>query len=538
MSLYRKYRPQKFTDVIGQEHVTTTVTNQIASEEISHAYLFTGPRGVGKTTMARLIAKSLNCQKPQKQEPCSSCQACEEIVSGSSLDVIEIDAASHTDVDNVRENIIKNVRFAPSKLKYKVFIIDEVHMLSTSAFNALLKTLEEPPAHAIFILATTEIHKVPQTIISRCQRFDYKKVQPAVLIKRLQFIAKAEGIEIEDAVLEEVARHSEGCVRDAESLLEQIFSLGEKKITLETASLVLPATNALLVNAFIEAIISLDAAKSIELINGYVEQGIDVVHFLDDTISILRDKMFEELKSSQQKAESSKEIEFICQAIEAFLEARRHVRTDKIPQLPIELAVVELCGGNQGQGSGVRSQERDFNTQEVGSSRVKDVGAAPGGHPLEGNEQTNKSETLNSKSEENPKPEIRKEQNETPTTPPTPPKPPTPPPKALGTVPVLSLDEVKKKWPEVFAQIRECNASLPLVVQAGELSKVEGDEVEMKFNYQLHADTINQDKNSRLLSQILERVTGQALRIKGKYQRVEKEEAVADLLEEFGGKVV
>ena len=184
-ALYRKYRPVRFSDLVGQNHIRITLQNELEQDRVAHAYLFSGPRGVGKTTTARLLAKAVNCKDRKDSEACEKCDFCKEISQGKSLDVIEIDAASHTGVDNVRENIIENSRFTPQRLKYKVFIIDEVHMLSLSAFNALLKTLEEPPEHVIFILATTEIHRVPETIISRCQRFDFKRVSVDDLVKRM-----------------------------------------------------------------------------------------------------------------------------------------------------------------------------------------------------------------------------------------------------------------------------------------------------------------------------------------------------------------
>ena len=204
LALYRKYRPQTFREVSGQTHIKTTLQNELEMDRVSHAYLFSGPRGTGKTTMARLLAKSVNClsRKKGESEPCSKCEACAEITDGRSLDVIEIDAASHTGVDNVRENIIQSSKFTPTQRKYKVFIIDEVHMLSISAFNALLKTLEEPPKHAMFILATTELHKVPETILSRCQRFIFRIVAYEEIIKRLDYIIAKEEKKVDAEVVE------------------------------------------------------------------------------------------------------------------------------------------------------------------------------------------------------------------------------------------------------------------------------------------------------------------------------------------------
>ena len=241
-TLYRKYRPQNFKEVVGQNHIKITLENEIKTGKTAHAYLFCGPRGVGKTTMARVIVKTINClnRKDSDSDPCNECEICKDITAGRSLDIIEIDAASHTGVDNVRENIIANARAVPSRCKYKVFIIDEAHMLSISAFNALLKIIEEPPVYVMFILCTTEAHKIPVTIISRCQRFDFKRISVNDLVKKLNYIIKKEDIKVDKSVLEMIARQSGGHMRDAESLLGQIVAIGGKEITQEEADLVIP----------------------------------------------------------------------------------------------------------------------------------------------------------------------------------------------------------------------------------------------------------------------------------------------------------
>ena len=232
--LARKYRPQGFEELVGQDAVSQTLRNALGSKRIHHAYLLTGPRGCGKTTTARILAKGLNCEKGPTAEPCGECTPCKEITLSSCLDVMEMDAASNTGVDNVRQIIIETVGLAPARDRYKVFIIDEVHMLSTSAFNALLKTIEEPPPNVVFILATTEVHKVPATIASRCQRFKFRPVQPEPLAEYLAGIAKKEKIAVEPEALQLLARAAEGSLRDAISLLDQCRSAGEGKVTLDS----------------------------------------------------------------------------------------------------------------------------------------------------------------------------------------------------------------------------------------------------------------------------------------------------------------
>ncbi|MBI4714275.1 DNA polymerase III subunit gamma/tau [Candidatus Uhrbacteria bacterium] len=478
LALYRAYRPQKFEDLIGQPHVSTTIQNQFEMGRIAHAYLFTGPRGVGKTTTARLLAKLVNCEKPKHNEPCNTCAACEQVTSGSSLDIYEIDAASNTDVENVRENIIKSVRFAPNQLKMKVFIIDEVHMLSTSAFNALLKTLEEPPAHVIFILATTEIHKVPETIISRCQRFDFKRIQKEEMIKRLKEIAKSEEVKVDDEVLDQVVRHSAGCARDAESLLGQLMALGEKHITIELASLVLPATTTVLVDTFLNHLFEKDTQACISDLNTFIEQGVDLRMFVEDVISNLRDRLFDQLS----KSVSESDISFTRQALTSLLEAKTKIRSEHLPQLPIELTIVELCGS---------VSKKDFNEQGVDS--VSTILS------LRVSEAISTDETV------------------------------------FDTIPVISLDEVRAKWPQVFEQIKECNASLPLFMQSCEVCGVTGEHVELGFAYDLYVQTVNKDKNRQVIEDVLEKVIGRRIKVKAIQTKHENEEDLQKLVSEFGG---
>lgn len=499
-AIYRVYRPSTFKEVSGQEHVVRTLQNQYASGALAHAYLFTGPRGVGKTTTARLIAKLANCELVKESEPCNACPACVSITSGQALDVYEIDAASHTGVENVRETVIDSVRFSPNILKKKVYIIDEVHMLSTSAFNALLKTLEEPPEHAMFVLATTEIHKVPETIISRCQRFDFKRISANELVARMQGIVKAEGVKVDEDVLREIARHSGGCARDSESMLGQVLALGEKEITMEQASLVLPVTQTLLVEAFSKTLHAGQAGEAITQLNTYLEQGVDLRHFISDVISWLRDRLLESVAGQQ----THMDISFLHTAIEELLQAQRGIRGENIPQLPIELAIVKICGMTQARS-----------TQPLQETKKQEVVQTP----------AVKKEPEVPVAEAVVEVEVPAEIKEV--------------EKVFDTVPVIDLEEVMKKWPQVYEQIKTCNASLPMMMKSCEVNGVEGGYVELGFEYDLYVQTVNQEKNSKLIEGVFENVLGKRMRVRAvQTKKPEQDETVQGLIQEFGGSMV
>lgn len=286
----RKYRPGTFDDVIGQPHVVQTLMNSIATKRVAHAFLFSGTRGVGKTTVARILAKALNCEQGPTGTPCSTCANCTEITQGTSVDVVEIDGASNTSVDDVRE-IRENVKFTPFRGQYRVYIIDEVHMLSNSAFNALLKTLEEPPAHVVFIFATTELHKIPATILSRCQHYNFRRISKVEIVQRLRHVAEQDGLAIEDRSLMALARASEGSMRDGLSLLDQVIAFGGKTIHHQDLEALLGAVPQERVRAMIEAVIEQDSPKSLKVIAGLLDEGHDLRAYCADLVEYVRNML-------------------------------------------------------------------------------------------------------------------------------------------------------------------------------------------------------------------------------------------------------
>lgn len=287
-AFYRVYRPQSFAEMSGQQHVKQTLQNALLHSKTTHAYLFSGPRGTGKTSAAKVFAKALNCEKGPASEPCNSCQTCLSITEGSNTDVIEFDAASNSRVEEMRD-IIEKVRFAPSNARFKVYIIDEVHMLSNSAFNALLKTLEEPPPHVVFILATTEPHKLPLTIISRCQRFDFKPITPTEIIDRMKTVLADTGIESDEDALKVIAQAASGGMRDALSMLDQVVSFSGDRLTVDDALLVTGSIGEDIFYQLAEALLEKDAGTTLSLLDRLIAEGKDVSRLAEDFITFFRD---------------------------------------------------------------------------------------------------------------------------------------------------------------------------------------------------------------------------------------------------------
>ncbi len=361
-ALYRKYRPKTFEEVIGQEHITTTLKNQILSGRVGHAYLFCGIRGTGKTSIAKIFAKAVNCTENTDGNPCLDCDVCADIASNVNINVIEIDAASNNGVDNVRE-IREEVKYMPTKGKYKVYIIDEVHMLSMSAFNALLKTLEEPPAHVIFILATTEVQKIPATILSRCQRFDLKRIPVKTIANQLDEIMKKEGIDVEEKALSYIAATGDGSMRDSLSLLDQIVAFSQdEKITLKMVLEVLGTVDNQAFVSLIKYIYASETSNCIRLINDIYMNGKDIKQFVSQMVGFLRNLIIalsvhelddildmaaeniEDLKQLAQIVNYEKVLEYINE----FSNLEAKIKYDSQPKITLEVAIIRMSTlGNQ-----------------------------------------------------------------------------------------------------------------------------------------------------------------------------------------------
>ncbi|HEX3035705.1 MAG TPA: DNA polymerase III subunit gamma/tau [Thermodesulfobacteriota bacterium] len=352
--LARKWRPQTFDDLIGQEYITQTLKNAVSTGKTAHALIFSGPRGVGKTSTARIVAKALNCEKGPISDPCLTCTFCREISEGKSFDVIEIDAASHTGVNDVRE-IIENVKYVASSGKTKVYIIDEAHMLSQSAFNALLKTLEEPPPHVLFILATTEVHKIPVTILSRCQRHNFKKVSTEKIKERIEHIISSEGISVPQETLYLVAEEADGSLRDALSLMDQLAATFGTEIKHEEAARILGVSDKSLIKSALGAILGKNPKKCIEILNEASEKGVSPKRFAEDLLKLTRNLLLvricgkktvldisDEEKNGLENISKDKSVETLETIFKFMLEGAEEVQKSFYPQLALEATLVKL----------------------------------------------------------------------------------------------------------------------------------------------------------------------------------------------------
>jgi DNA polymerase-3 subunit gamma/tau len=395
--LARKWRPQTFDDLVGQEHVSRTLMNAIRSNRVAHAFLFTGVRGVGKTTAARILAKALNCVQGPTPAPCNDCVNCQEITAGNAVDVLEIDGASNTGVDDVRE-IIENVRYQPAKSRFKIYIIDEVHMLSTSAFNALLKTLEEPPPHVKFIFATTDPHKVPHTIHSRCQRYDFKRIPLQLIADRLAHIARSEGVEISDHALFVIAREGEGSMRDAQSLLDQVIAFAGKTVRDQDVGVALGLADRTLLYAVAEAVVEHNPAAALERLHELHLYGYDMRRFARELLEHFRNlsvarllpgtdllaDLPEEERVTVARQAANMTPEDLDRAFRLLLSTESEVSHVPYPKLVLEMALIKLATLTPVVAADELLDRIDELEQRLGAGAVPAGGSAPSGSAASG----------------------------------------------------------------------------------------------------------------------------------------------------------
>ncbi len=493
--LARKYRPQSFEEVIGQEHITTTLSNAIKTNRVAQAYLFAGPRGSGKTTCARILAKTMNCQKGPTSNPCQKCNSCQEITSGSSLDVIEIDGASNNSVDDIR-NLRENVRYAAAGGKYKVIILDEVHMLSNSAFNALLKTLEEPPPHVIFVFATTEPEEVPETVLSRCQRFNFKRIALPDLLETVKGIAHKERIELEEEAAFILAKRAEGSVRDMLSLLDQVVSFSGQKVSAEIILQTLGLVDQEIFFQLNQAILKKDAQAGISLIHQVIDSGADIKEFVLGLTEHFRNLLMAKISDNDlsllpavyaeryQKESNDFTAEDLLRMIKITTDLELALKTGE-PKIHLELGILKLIK----MDSTVLIEEllKKLENPSETSPTAKNLPAA---------------EKSKTPAYENP--------------------------TLLGTYEVetaaenpsakieLNLESLLKIWEKVIEKVKEQNAPLGTFLKEGEILELKGNFVTLEFakDRAFHKQQIEKRENLSLIEKILSDIFGQNLKLR------------------------
>jgi DNA polymerase-3 subunit gamma/tau len=479
-ALYRVWRPQHFRDLVGQEHVTTTLANSLTGRQISHAYLFSGPRGTGKTSAAKIFSKAVNCIHGPAAEPCNECESCKAITEGSLLDVIEIDAASNRGVDEIRD-LRDKVKYAPTEVRYKVYIIDEVHMLTTEAFNALLKTLEEPPSHVIFILATTEPHKLPATIISRCQRFPFRRIPHQHVVKRLQHVVEQESIAADSAALEQIARVADGGLRDALSLLDQAISFSENGLTEEV---VLSIIGGVSEHSLLQLLVSLqekDRSVALSQVDEFFTYGIEIDQVVQELLLVTRDLLL--AKTAVEKASISESLRNLSSRfqedelmswIEQLVLIEQQLKWVNHPEVLLELFILK-------QTSTSVSKPQQFIHDETISNQTEQV------RPAQQAKKPKKEETSHA---------VQKTSSSSPS----------------GTG---NSQEARQKstdpsitqvWPDILRAIKQQRVTLYAWLADGEVVETSAHEITIAMKGAFHRDTVLKQENKKLIEQEIEKV--------------------------------
>ena len=546
--LYRKYRPKVFSDVVGQSHITSTLSNEVETGKLSHAYLFTGSRGTGKTTCAKILAKAVNCLHPVNGNPCGECEICKGIESGAILDVVEIDAASNNGVDNIRD-IRDESAFAPASCKYRVYIIDEVHMLSIGAFNALLKTLEEPPAHVKFILATTEVHKIPATILSRCQRFDFKRVDSESMVSRMQFIADEEGFTLDEEAALLIAKIADGGMRDALSVLDQCVSR-EKHITTETVCSVAGLTGRQHLFDLADAVKKEDAAACLSIINELHNGCFDMERLCSELINHFRNLMITKTVKNAESVligtqseldlyrsqSASFTLEALLFAIDLLQNTLTEIKRGANRRVEMETAVIRLAHPSLSDDrNGILRRLADLEAKIKSGVTIK-VSEPP---------KTQQEEPEKAVRPQEPKSEIKDVPKETTVNrfeppdqeaQPTPPEPEKPQTKEEAAESASDGSDVMlEEWPQVLSELSRINMPLKAIL-TGSVAYIRNDFVLIKSENPTFSSFIKTGRNARDVKEAILRTTGRSYRLgiyTPKAESEPKEQKKTDPLDSF-----
>lgn len=536
-ALYRQYRPKTFDEVLGQEHVTTTLKNQIISGNIGHAYLFSGTKGTGKTSTAKIFSRAVNCLNPVDGNPCNECEICRGIMDESIMDVIEMDAASNRKIEDIRE-LKDKVIYPPSKAKYKIYIVDEVHMLTNQAFNALLKTLEEPPKHLIFILATTELQKLPQTIISRCQRFDFKRLSSRDIISNMRNILDKMNIKIEDRILHLIARNSDGAMRDALSLLDQLISYSSNNLTYSDALKILGIANTDLIFSLVENIKNRKIEDSLFAINDIIQEGKDIIQFIKDLIYHYRNLLIAKTSNNAMdimdmdegmvreyiKQSGDMTLDYILKSIEILNDSERRMSWSTQPRIILEMALIKLINLEER----ISLEDRVKNLEEMIYKGEMAVAPSKKQHVTK---KVEENKVIANRTENEDKKETGEEKIE----------------GMVDTGAELSIETIKANWDKILRIVKEKDVKTNAFLKEGRPLFFSDNSLIIAYDnkFGFHKEAMERPNNKELVENIVSSFFNRNIRIKlvMESDRLEhevenKEDIIKDVINFFGEDIV